>query len=99
MALSDATWRDSRGTAHPAGRELHPAPEQQMEPQARSLRSLCRSRRPLPTRSWFPPTGQKISHVQRLVRFCTYNHGMVKDVRERVFTTISGVPVDEVYTP
>jgi methylmalonyl-CoA mutase N-terminal domain/subunit len=43
--------------------------------------------------------GQKISHVQRLVRFSTYNHGMAKDVRERVFTTISGVPVDEVYTP
>ena len=42
---------------------------------------------------------QKISHVRRLVPFCTYNHGMARDVRERVFTTISGVPVDEVYTP
>src|SRR5262245_53887805 len=29
----------------------------------------------------------------------TYNRTMAKDVRERIFTTISGVPVDEVYTP
>ena len=42
---------------------------------------------------------QKISHTRLLVRFCTYNRSMARDVRDRVFTTISGVPIDEVYTP